>query len=124
MIVIIVVLIISIKKAKTEFNLFKRIYLRQDYRKFNKNIYLPKVVMFNHRGTFSQGFQKGIMIILFLFLTAALTQRHNLIFNDYFPDMARYRFTLRDFERLINDPGANPHSSKGGFDFLTIVPKR
>ena len=53
-----------------------------------------------------------------------ITQRDKLMYSDYFPDMAEYRMTTGDFERLNIDSGANLLYSNGGFDLLTIVPKR
>jgi hypothetical protein len=53
-----------------------------------------------------------------------ITQRDKLMYSDYFPDMAEFRMTPRDFERLNNDSGANLLYSNGGFNLLTIVPKR
>jgi len=53
-----------------------------------------------------------------------IQQKDKLRYIDYFPEMAKYRFTVGDFERLNSDSGANLLYSNGGFDFLIIVPKR
>jgi hypothetical protein len=51
-------------------------------------------------------------------------QRDKSYYSDYLPAMAKYRFTLRDYEQLYNDPGASLIYSNGGFDLLTIVPQQ
>jgi hypothetical protein len=51
-----------------------------------------------------------------------LTQRDKIIYTDYVPDMAKYRFLPRDFDRLDHDSGASLIYSNGGFDLLTITP--
>jgi hypothetical protein len=89
-----------------------------------KKLYILKVVMFNSGEIYGLDFQKGILIVLSLFLTVALTERNKLIYIDYFLDIAKYRFTMRDFERLNNDPGACIFSSIGSIDLLMIVPKK
>ena len=48
-------------------------------------------------------------------------QKDKVIYRDYVPDMAKYRFFSHDFERLGNDPGASLIYSNGGFDLLTIA---
>ena len=53
-----------------------------------------------------------------------ISQRDKVIYTDYFPDMAKFRFTQEDFKRLNNDPGASLLYSNGGFDFLTVIPDR
>jgi hypothetical protein len=53
-----------------------------------------------------------------------ISQRDKVIYTDYFPDMAKFRFTQEDFKRLYNDPGASLLYSNGGFDFLTVIPDR
>jgi hypothetical protein len=53
-----------------------------------------------------------------------ISQRDRVIYTDYFPNMAKLRFTQQDFERLNNDPGASLLYSNGGFDFLTVIPDR
>jgi hypothetical protein len=52
-----------------------------------------------------------------------IMQRDKSYYSDYFPDMAKYRITTRDFERLNNDPGASLLYTNGGFDLLTISPE-
>jgi hypothetical protein len=47
-------------------------------------------------------------------------QRDTVIYTDYLPDMARFRFTPRDFERLDDDPGVNDLYSNGGFEIREI----
>jgi hypothetical protein len=51
-----------------------------------------------------------------------ITQRDKLLYSDYYPNMAEYRLTTRDFERLNHDSGASLLYSNGGFDILTILP--
>jgi hypothetical protein len=51
-----------------------------------------------------------------------LTQRDKIIYTDYVPEMAKYRFLPRDFEQLDHDPGASLIYSNGGYDLLTITP--
>ena len=53
-----------------------------------------------------------------------LPQKEKTRYTEYYPEMAKYRITTQDFERLNNDPGANLLYSNGGFDFLTIVPEK
>jgi len=53
-----------------------------------------------------------------------ISQRDRVIYTDYFPNMAKLRFTQQDFEQLNNDPGASLLYSNGGFDFLTVMPDR
>lgn len=53
-----------------------------------------------------------------------IIQKDKVIYRDYFPDMARYRFTASDFERLNYDPGVNYLYSNGGFDLLGITSGR
>ena len=52
-----------------------------------------------------------------------IMQRDKSYYRDYLPNMAKYRLTMRDFERLNNDPGASLIYSNGDFDLLTIVPR-
>lgn len=52
-----------------------------------------------------------------------LPQQEKSRYTDYYPEMAKYRITMGDFERLYSDNGANLIYSNGGFDFLTIIPK-
>lgn len=51
----------------------------------------------------------------------AITQRDKLIYVDYFPDMAQYRFTDQDFEQLAGDPGINFLYSNGGFGLWKVT---
>ena len=53
-----------------------------------------------------------------------LPQKEKTRYTEYYPEMAKYRITTQDFERLNNDPGANLLYSNGGFDFLTIGPEK
>ncbi|HAW59502.1 MAG TPA: hypothetical protein DCX03_10930 [Bacteroidales bacterium] len=46
-----------------------------------------------------------------------ITMRDKIIYTDYFPDMAQYRFNSQDFERLNEDPEVSLLYSNGGFDF-------
>lgn len=43
------------------------------------------------------------------------------LYTDIFPDMAQYRFTDQDFERLKVDPGVDFIYSNGEFDFFKVV---
>ena len=52
-----------------------------------------------------------------------ITQRDTVIYTDYVPEMAKYRFFSQDFERLKHDSGASRIYSNGGFDLLTIAPE-
>jgi len=49
-----------------------------------------------------------------------LTQRDKVIYTDYFPEMAEYRFKNEDFIGLTNDEGINMLYSNGGFDLWSI----
>jgi hypothetical protein len=51
-------------------------------------------------------------------------QKDKSRYTDYFPEMARYRFSMQDFERLNSDSGASLLYSNGDFDFLRIVPEK
>lgn len=51
----------------------------------------------------------------------AITQRDKLIYVDYFPDMAQYRFTNQDFEQLTYDPNISSLYSNSGFDFWKVT---
>ena len=51
----------------------------------------------------------------------AITQRDKLIYVDYFPDMAQYRFNDQDFMQLAYDPGINFLYSNGGFDLWKVT---
>ena len=53
-----------------------------------------------------------------------LPQSEKSRYTDYYPEMAKYRITMQDYERLNNDPGANLLYSNGGFDFLAIIPEK
>jgi hypothetical protein len=53
-----------------------------------------------------------------------LPQKERSRYTDYYPEMAEYRITMQDFERLYSDSGVNLLYSNGGFDFLTIQPKK
>ena len=50
-----------------------------------------------------------------------ITQRDKTVYADYFPDMARYRFTSQDFERLNDDPGVDFLYSNGEFDLWKVT---
>lgn len=50
-----------------------------------------------------------------------IRQRDKTIYVDYFPEMAQFRFTIQDFERLDEDPGVNFLYSNGGFDLRKII---
>jgi hypothetical protein len=52
-----------------------------------------------------------------------ITQRDTVIYTDYVPKMAKYRFLSQDFERLKHDYGASRLYSNGGFDLLMITPE-
>jgi hypothetical protein len=51
-----------------------------------------------------------------------IMQSDKSYYKDYFPEMAKYRITTQDFERLNFDSGVNLVYSNGGFDLLTITP--
>jgi len=53
-----------------------------------------------------------------------LTQRDTVIYMDYFPDMAQYRFNTHDFERLDDDPRVDSLYSNGGFSHLRVLKMR
>jgi hypothetical protein len=53
-----------------------------------------------------------------------LPQKEKSRYTDYYPEMAEYRITVQDFERLQSDSSVNLLYSNGGFDFLTIVPRK
>ena len=50
-----------------------------------------------------------------------IMQSDKSYYSDYFPEMAKYRITTRDFERLNNDFGVNLIYSNGGFELLTTI---
>lgn len=50
-----------------------------------------------------------------------ITQRDRLLYLDLFPNMAKFRFTGQDFERLDYDPGISSLYSNGGFDLQKIT---
>ncbi|HOV81911.1 MAG TPA: hypothetical protein PLQ01_04425 [Methanothrix sp.] len=50
-----------------------------------------------------------------------ITQRDKVVYEDYFPDIAQYRFNARDFERLGEDPGASLLYSNGGLEFWRVA---
>jgi len=52
-----------------------------------------------------------------------IMQRDKSYYSDYFPDMAKYRITVQDYERLNYDPGVSLVYSNGNFDLMTIIPK-
>jgi len=49
-----------------------------------------------------------------------ITQKDKTIYTDYFPDIAQYRFSNQDFERLSRDDGISLFYSNGGFDLWSI----
>lgn len=49
-----------------------------------------------------------------------ITQRDKIIYEKYFPEMAQYRFSAQDFERLSNDPGTCLLYSNGGLDLWRV----
>ena len=49
-----------------------------------------------------------------------LVKRDMTLYTDYYPEMAKYRFTTDDFRHVRNDPGANLVYSNGEYDLLTI----
>ena len=51
-----------------------------------------------------------------------LKQQDKITFLDYFPDMAQFRYTNQDFERLNEDSGLDFLYSNGGFDLWKINP--
>jgi hypothetical protein len=50
-----------------------------------------------------------------------ITQKDRLQYVDLFPDMAKFRFTGQDFERVEYDRGINFLYSNGGFDLQKIT---
>ena len=50
-----------------------------------------------------------------------ITQRDKVIYKDCYPEMAQYRYTNQDFERLGEDPGVNLLYSNGGFDLWKVT---
>jgi hypothetical protein len=50
-----------------------------------------------------------------------IVQRDKVIYKDYFPEMAQYRFNTRDFERLHEDPGASLLYSNGGLELWMVA---
>jgi len=50
-----------------------------------------------------------------------ITQKDRLQYVDLFPDMAKFRFTEQDFERLDYDPGISFLYSNGGFDLQKVI---
>jgi hypothetical protein len=50
-----------------------------------------------------------------------ITQKDRLQYVDLFPDMAKFRFTEQDFERLDYDPGITFLYSNGGFDLRKVT---
>lgn len=50
-----------------------------------------------------------------------IVQRDKVIYKDYFPEMAQYRFNNQDFNRLREDPGASLIYSNGGLDLWRIA---
>jgi len=52
-----------------------------------------------------------------------IVKRDKVYYTDYFPSMAKIRFTPEDFERVNNDPGVNLVYSNGEFDLQAIKPK-
>lgn len=50
-----------------------------------------------------------------------ITSRDKVFYTDLFPDMAQYRFTNQDFERLKVDPGIDSIYSNGEFDFFKVI---
>jgi hypothetical protein len=44
-----------------------------------------------------------------------------VFYTDIFPNMAQYRFTTQDFERLKVDPGVDSIYSNGEFDFFKVI---
>ena len=52
-----------------------------------------------------------------------ITQRDRVIYEEIFPDMASYRFTEQDFNRLKVDPGVQFIYSNGEFDLKRLSKK-
>jgi hypothetical protein len=53
-----------------------------------------------------------------------LDKHDQSIYTDYFPDMAKFRYYPREFNRVKNDPGTNHVYSNGEFDLLVIRGER
>jgi len=51
----------------------------------------------------------------------AIKPADKIIYVDYFPDMAQYRFSTQDFERLENDPGVALLYTNGEFDHWRVT---
>jgi len=51
-----------------------------------------------------------------------IEKRDRIIYTDYFPNLAKIRFTQTDFERVKTDPGVNLVYTNGEFDLMTIKP--
>ena len=52
-----------------------------------------------------------------------IQQTDKALYVDYYPSMAKYRYTPQDFERLNYDPGASRVYSNGEFDLYKVIPK-
>jgi hypothetical protein len=50
-----------------------------------------------------------------------ITRKDKTLYVDYFPDMAQFRYTNQDFERLTYDPSINSLYSNGDFDYRKIT---
>ncbi|MDI6867847.1 glycosyltransferase family 39 protein [Methanoculleus sp.] len=50
----------------------------------------------------------------------AIKQQDKVVYIDYFPDMAQYRFSTQDFERLKNDPGVDSLYTNGEFELHKV----
>lgn len=50
-----------------------------------------------------------------------IKQHDKVIYVDYFPDMAQFRYTSQDFERLNDDSGVALLYSNGGFDHWRVT---
>lgn len=49
-----------------------------------------------------------------------IVQRDKVVYKNYFPEMAQYRFNTQDFERLLEDPGASLLYSNGGLELWKV----
>lgn len=53
-------------------------------------------------------------------IDVAIVQRDKVVYKDYFPEMAQYRFDTQDFEQLREDPGASLLYSNGDLELWKV----
>lgn len=88
-------------------------YIRSRY--LNQKDLAPWHFGYDHFPSISSSYNQRTNLII--------TQRDTVIYTDYVPEMAKYRFFSQDFERLKHDSGASLIYSNGGFNLLTIAPE-